>query len=49
MGLMMDVKFETISRALASMSEQGLISNVSKLSVQIPSIDALRTFSERGL
>ena len=49
MGLMMDVKFETISRALASMSEQGLISNVSRLTVQIPDMDALRNFSERGL
>jgi CRP-like cAMP-binding protein len=49
MGLMMDVKFETISRALASMSEQGLISNITRLSVQIPNIDVLRAFSERGL
>ena len=31
------------------MSEQGLISNVSRLTVQVPSIDALRAFSERGL
>jgi len=49
MGLMMDVKFETISRALASMSEQGLISNISRLTVQIPNVNALRAFSERGL
>jgi hypothetical protein len=49
MGLMMDVKFETISRALASMSELGLISNVSRLTVQIPDMGALRNFSERGL
>ena len=48
MGLMMDVKFETISRALASMAEQGLIANVSRLSVQIPNIDRLREFSQAG-
>ena len=49
MGLMMDVKFETISRALASMAEQGLLANITRLSVQIPNIEALRKFSERGL
>ena len=49
MGLMMDVKFETISRALASMSEQGLISNVSRHTVLVPDMDVLRNFSERGL
>ncbi|QWD86694.1 Crp/Fnr family transcriptional regulator [Polynucleobacter paludilacus] len=49
MGLMMDVKFETISRALASMAEQGLLTNITRLSVQIPSIEALRRFSERGI
>lgn len=48
MGLMMDVKFETISRALASMAERGLISNVSRLTVQIPDINELRNFSEKG-
>jgi hypothetical protein len=47
--LMMDVKFETISRALASMSELGLISNITRLSVQIPSIKALEEFSKKGL
>jgi CRP-like cAMP-binding protein len=46
MGLMMDVKFETISRALASMADQGIISNVSRLSIQIPSIEKLREFSQ---
>jgi CRP-like cAMP-binding protein len=46
MGLMMDVKFETISRALASMADQGIISNVSRLSVQIPSIEKLKLFSQ---
>lgn len=49
MGLMMDVKFETISRALATMAEQGLISNVSRLSVQIPSLDNLKIFAQNGL
>jgi CRP-like cAMP-binding protein len=49
MGLMMDVKFETISRALASMAELGLISNITRLSVQIPSIKALEEFSKKGL
>ncbi len=48
MGLMMDVKFETISRALASMAEQGLITNMSRLSVQIPSLQKLREFSQMG-
>ena len=48
MGLMMDVKFETISRALASMAEQGLISNISRLSIQIPSMENLRKFSQVG-
>ena len=46
MGLMMDVKFETISRALASMADQGIISNVSRLSIQIPSIEKLKSFSQ---
>ncbi|MGV0963236.1 MAG: Crp/Fnr family transcriptional regulator [Polynucleobacter sp.] len=46
MGLMMDVKFETISRALASMADQGVISNVSRLSIQIPSIEKLKAFSQ---
>lgn len=49
MGLMMDVKFETISRALASMAEQGLISNISRLSIQIPSMENLKKFSQAGL
>jgi CRP-like cAMP-binding protein len=49
MGLMMDVKFETISRALASMAEQGLISNITRLSVQIPSIKVLEEFAKKGL
>ena len=49
MGLMMDVKFETISRALASMAEQGLISSITRLSVQIPNIEALRNFSQKGI
>ena len=49
MGLMMDVKFETISRALASMAEQGLIANVSKLSVQIPDLARLKAFAKRGM
>lgn len=48
MGLMMDVKFETISRALASMAEQGLISNISRLSIQIPSVDNLKKFTQSG-
>jgi CRP-like cAMP-binding protein len=46
MGLMMDVKFETISRALASMADQGVISNVTRLSIQIPSLDKLKAFSQ---
>ncbi len=49
LGLMMDVKFETISRALASMSEQGLISDVTRLSVQIPNMNALKDFAKRGM
>lgn len=49
MGLMMDVKFETISRALSSMSDQGLITNITRLSVQIPSLKALQDFSIKGL
>jgi CRP-like cAMP-binding protein len=49
MGLMMDVKFETISRALASMADQGLISNITRLSVQITSIQALQEFAKKGL
>jgi len=49
MGLMMDVKCETISRALASMAEQGLISNITRLSVQIPNLELLRQFSKRGV
>jgi CRP-like cAMP-binding protein len=49
MGLMMDVKFETISRALASMAKQGLISNITRLSIQIPNIERLRLFSQSSL
>jgi CRP-like cAMP-binding protein len=49
MGLMMDVKFETISRALASMAEQGLISNITRLTVQIPDLKALKDFAKKGL
>lgn len=49
MGLMMDVKFETISRALAAMADQGLISNVTRLSICIPSIKKLRKFSQAGV
>ena len=49
MGLMMDVKFETISRALAAMAEQGLITNISRLSIQIPSLKKLNEFSRSGL
>ena len=46
MGLRMDVKFETISRALASMAEQGLISNISRLSIQITNMEKLKSFSQ---
>ena len=49
MGLMMDVKFETISRALASMADLGLISNITRLTVQIPSMKALEEFAKKGL
>ncbi len=49
MGLMMDVKFETISRALASMADQGIISNVTRLSIQIPSFDKLKAFSQASI
>ncbi len=49
MGLMMDVKFETISRAVASMAGQGLISNITRLSIQIPNIERLRLFSQSSL
>jgi len=48
MGLMMDVKFETISRALASMADQGLISNITKLSIQIPNLELLKDFAKQG-
>jgi CRP-like cAMP-binding protein len=48
LGLMMDVKFETISRALASMADQGIISNVTRLSIQIPNVEKLRAFSQAG-
>jgi hypothetical protein len=46
MGLMMGVKFEASSRALASMADQGSISNVSRLSIQILSIEKLKAFSQ---
>ena len=48
-GLMMDVKFETISGALASMAEQDLISNISRLSIQIPNMEKLKQFSKTGM
>ena len=49
MGLMMDVKFETISRALASMADLGLILNITRLTVQIPSMKVLEEFAKKGL
>ena len=48
MGLRMDAKSDTISRALASMAEQALISNISRLSIQIPNVEKLKSFSQAG-
>jgi CRP-like cAMP-binding protein len=48
MGLMMDVKLETISRALTAMSEAGLISEVGRTSVVINNIDQLKNFCQQG-
>ena len=48
MGLMMDVKLETISRALTAMSEAGLISEVGRTSVVINNIHQLKNFCQHG-
>ena len=44
LGLMMDLKFETISRSLASLADQGLIGVPTRHAVRIPSLDALEKF-----
>jgi len=49
MGLMMDLKFETVSRSLASLLDMGLIDQPSKHSVRIPNLDELSNFCISGL
>jgi CRP-like cAMP-binding protein len=49
MGLMMDVKLETISRALTGMSEVGLISHVGRTSVVVNDIQLLKNFCQQGM
>jgi len=44
LGLMMDLKFETISRSLASLADQGFIGAPIRYAVRIPSLDALEKF-----
>lgn len=49
MGLMMDVKLETISRALTAMSDAGLISQIERTSVMINDIQLLKNFCQQGI
>jgi CRP-like cAMP-binding protein len=48
MGLMLGVKLETISRALTTMSDMGLITNVIRASVTIPDLAQLKAFCQKG-
>lgn len=48
MGLMMDVKLETISRALTAMSEMGFLSEIGRTSVTINNLDQLKEFCQKG-
>ena len=48
MGLMMDVKLETISRALTALSELNLITDITRTSVVLSDIERLRLFCQQG-
>ncbi len=48
MGLMMDAKLETISRALSSLSEMHLVTNITRTSVDIPDLEKLKNYSCMG-
>lgn len=48
MGLMMDIKLETVSRSLASLSEKNLITEVSRSYVNIPDLEKLKKFCQQG-
>lgn len=48
MGLMMDIKLETVSRSLASLSERNLITEVSRSYVLIPDLEKLKKFCQQG-
>lgn len=49
MGLMMGVKFETISRALSHLKEINLISEIGRSSVQINDIQRLQKYCQDGI
>ena len=49
MGLMMDIKLETVSRSLASLSEKNLITEVSRSYVNIPDLEKLKKFCQQGV
>lgn len=48
MGLMMGVQLETISRALTTLSELGLVTKIVRTSVTIPNLGGLRAFCQKG-
>lgn len=48
MGLMMDIKLETVSRALASLVELDLISNIGRSSLVIKDLGRLKSFCQQG-
>ncbi len=48
MGLMMDIKLETVSRSLASLAEKNLITDISRSKVTIPDLEKLKKFCQQG-
>jgi CRP-like cAMP-binding protein len=48
MGLMIDAKFETVSRALSSLAESGLLSEVTRFNVKVNDVAALRQYCSLG-
>jgi CRP-like cAMP-binding protein len=48
MGLMMDIKLETVSRSLASLSEMNMVTDVGRSFVTIPDLEKLKKFCQQG-
>lgn len=49
MGLMIDAKFETVSRALSSLAESGLLADVTRFNVKVNDVTALRQYCALGV